>query len=242
MPVLGRKGVQDFFPPFSEAPLPDYLDSVYATTRTGQAFAIPDTTASDNWVVAGSRSEDGRPLLANDPHLGFSIPSVWYLAHLSFQDEDVVGGTLAGIPAIVAGRNRHVAWGETNTDPIRRISFLSGSTRITGANTRSRAVVSLLSKPASEIIKVRFGAGRRILCARPGMGPVMPEGSVFGRAAPDGYVYRFAWTALAAGRHHAGRVARDRSGKNSRTSKRPPCASSLPCRTLSMLTTLVRSG
>ena len=59
IPILGRQGVQDFFPPFSEAPLPAWLDTIYSTTRTGQAAGVPDTTASDNWVVDGRRSEDG---------------------------------------------------------------------------------------------------------------------------------------------------------------------------------------
>ena len=99
------------------SPLPAYLDMLVGTTQTGQAFGVPDTTASDNWAVDGAHSVTGKPLLANDPHLGFTIPSVWYLAHLSSDGEDIVGGTLAGLPVIVAGRNRHVAWGETNTGP-----------------------------------------------------------------------------------------------------------------------------
>ncbi len=195
IPVLGRKGVQDFFPPFSASPLPDYLDSVYGTTRTGQAFAVPDTTASDNWVVAGSRSEDGGPLLANDPHLGFSVPSVWYLAHLSFPDGDVAGGTLAGIPAIVAGRNRHVAWGETNTEPDTQDLYLE---RLNPDNRREYQVPGgwATFENRLEIIKVRFGANRRILVRSTRHGPVMPEDFAFGRAAPDGYVIALAWTAL----------------------------------------------
>jgi penicillin amidase len=196
VPVLGRKGVQDFFPPFSDAPLPGWLDTVYGTTRTGQAFPIPDATASDNWVVAGMRSEDGRPLLANDPHLGFSIPSVWYLAHLSFPDGDVTGGTLPGIPAIVAGRNAHVAWGETNTEPDTQDLYLE---KLNPDNRREYQVPGGWAEFDNrlEVIKVRFGADRRILVRTSRHGPVMPETSVFGRAAPDGYVIALAWTALA---------------------------------------------
>jgi penicillin amidase len=196
IPVLGRQGVQDFFPPFSEAPLPAWLDDIYTTTRTGQAFAPPDKTASDNWVVDGRRSEDGRPLVANDPHLGFTIPSVWYLAHLSFQDQDIAGGTLAGIPAIIAGRNRHVAWGETNTGPDTQDLFLE---RLNEDNRREYQVPGGWAQfdTRLEIIKVRFGADRRILVRSTRHGPVMPEASVFGRAAPDGYVIALAWTALA---------------------------------------------
>jgi penicillin amidase len=196
IPVLGRMGVQDFFAPFSDAPLPAYLDMLYGATQTGQAYGAPDTTASDNWVVDGAHSVTGKPLLANDPHLGFSIPSVWYLAHLSFGGEDIVGGTLAGIPAIVAGRNHHVAWGETNTGPDTQDLYFE---RINPDNRREYQVPGGWAEfdTRLEIIKVRFGANRRLLVRSTRHGPVMPETTQLG-AAPSGYVAALAWTALAA--------------------------------------------
>ena len=194
--VLGRRSVEDFFAPFSAAPLPAYLDMLYSTTQTGQAYGVPDITASDNWAVDGAHSATGKPLLANDPHLGFTIPSVWYLAHLSFQDEDIVGGTLAGIPAIVAGRNRHVAWGETNTGPDTQDLYLE---RINPDNRREYQVPGGWAEFETrlEIIKVRFGADRRVLVRSTRHGPVMPESTTLGGAAPGGYVLALAWTALA---------------------------------------------
>ena len=197
LPVLGHRGVEDFFPPFSEAPLPGYLDEVYATTRTGEAYGVPDTTASDNWVVDGAHSVTGKPLLANDPHLGFTMPSVWYLAHLSFAGEDVVGGTLAGIPAIVVGRNRHVAWGMTNTGPDTEDLYLE---RINPDNSRQyQTPVGFAGfETRSEIIKVRFGADRRVVIRKTRHGPVMSDakGTSFADAAPEGYALAMAWTAL----------------------------------------------
>src|SRR4029078_6772995 len=56
----------------------------------------------------------GKPLLANDPHLATHVPSLWYLAHISAGDFEVVGATLPGAPAVAIGRNRFIAWGETN--------------------------------------------------------------------------------------------------------------------------------
>ena len=56
----------------------------------------------------------GAPLLANDPHLRAGVPSLWYLAHLSAGDFDVIGATLPGAPVVAIGRNRFIAWGETN--------------------------------------------------------------------------------------------------------------------------------
>lgn len=72
---------------------------------------------SNNWVVAGTRTTTGKPLLANDPHLGMRIPSIWYLAHLTAGRLDVIGATLPGIPAVVIGHNQRIAWGFTNTNP-----------------------------------------------------------------------------------------------------------------------------
>jgi penicillin amidase len=73
-----------------------------------------ESLGSNNWVVDGTLSATGKPLLANDPHLGTKLPSTWYLAHLSAGDFDVIGATLPGTPAIAIGRNRFIAWGATN--------------------------------------------------------------------------------------------------------------------------------
>jgi penicillin amidase len=72
--------------------------------------------ASNAWAVAGTRTESGFPLLANDMHLGLRAPALWYLAalHADSSDFHVAGLTLPGIPAVVVGHNRDVAWGFTN--------------------------------------------------------------------------------------------------------------------------------
>jgi penicillin amidase len=68
---------------------------------------------SNNWVVDGSRTANGAPLLANDPHLPLGMPSVWYENHLCGDDWDVVGLSFAGMPGIIVGHNGRVAWGLT---------------------------------------------------------------------------------------------------------------------------------
>jgi len=73
-----------------------------------------EALGSNSWVVDGTLTASGKPLLANDPHLSARIPSIWYLAHLSAGDFDVAGATLPGMPAVAIGRNRFIAWGETN--------------------------------------------------------------------------------------------------------------------------------
>jgi len=70
--------------------------------------------ASNNWVLGGSRTLSGKPLLANDPHLLLGIPSTWHLMHLEGPDENVIGATLPGLPSIIIGHNNHIAWGITN--------------------------------------------------------------------------------------------------------------------------------
>src|SRR5207244_12378707 len=73
--------------------------------------------ASNSWAVSGAHSTSGKPLLANDPHLGLTAPNVWYFAHLHAPGLDAIGATLPGVPGIVIGRNERIAWGATNTGP-----------------------------------------------------------------------------------------------------------------------------
>jgi penicillin amidase len=75
---------------------------------------FPDGGGSNSWVVSGARSATGRPLLANDPHLGAGLPSVWYLAHFEGGAVNVIGATLPGTPAVPIGHNQRIAWGATN--------------------------------------------------------------------------------------------------------------------------------
>jgi len=71
-------------------------------------------SGSNAWVIAGARSVTGKPILANDPHLMFSAPGRWYELHVSTPDLDVEGASIAGVPFVVIGRNRNIAWGVTN--------------------------------------------------------------------------------------------------------------------------------
>lgn len=69
---------------------------------------------SNNWVVAGSKTTDGRAIVANDMHLGLGVPNVWYRADLKYQDRHIFGVTLPGVPGVIVGANDDVAWGFTN--------------------------------------------------------------------------------------------------------------------------------
>lgn len=110
-------------------PLPD-IASLYplrrpdekdiASRRADLVEGLMGGGASNNWVVDGARTQSGKPLLANDPHLRLSAPSTWYLAHLAIGEGDqtfnLVGASLPGTPLLPLGRGDTLAWGLTNTE------------------------------------------------------------------------------------------------------------------------------
>jgi penicillin amidase len=98
-------------PPGREA-----LDPVMASLLAGSR-EVSVGLGSNNWVVSGTHTQSGKPLLANDPHLGHSVPSVWYMIHLKTSGLDVAGVTFPGLPLVVIGHNERIAWGVTNTGP-----------------------------------------------------------------------------------------------------------------------------
>ncbi len=76
-----------------------------------------DLAASNNWVISGKLTADGKPILANDPHLQPNAPGIWYLSHLSTATMRVSGVTIPGVPGIILGHNDSIAWGATNVGP-----------------------------------------------------------------------------------------------------------------------------
>ena len=80
-------------------------------------FSAEALAASNNWVVSGKRTVSGKPLLANDPHLRATAPSIWHMVHLSAPGVRVAGVTAAGLPGVVIGHNDRIAWGFTNVGP-----------------------------------------------------------------------------------------------------------------------------
>ncbi len=96
-----------------------------ASSSSHASLAVPflgepglvEGKGSNNWVISGERTASGKPLLANDPHLGLGTPAIWFYAHLKSPEQNVIGATLPGMPLVVLGHNSHVAWGFTNTGP-----------------------------------------------------------------------------------------------------------------------------
>lgn len=85
-------------------------------------FGIPDEKSdsepyrigSNNWAVSGGRSQTGKPILANDPHLALSLPSIWYQVQIHTPEQNACGVSLPGLPGIIIGFNEYIAWGVTN--------------------------------------------------------------------------------------------------------------------------------
>lgn len=74
---------------------------------------VPKFIGSNSWVVSGSKTKSGKPILCNDTHIGFGIPQVWYEAHLECPNFSFYGNFLPGIPYALVGHNRDMAWGVT---------------------------------------------------------------------------------------------------------------------------------
>ena len=120
--VLPANEIGKLFPDYpSDAPVTlKELASLTETPLDTLLAALPNDRspqrASNNWVVDGAHSVTGKPLLANDPHLDFGAPLIWYLARLESPDLDVAGATIPGAPLVVLGHNGRIAWGFTTTN------------------------------------------------------------------------------------------------------------------------------
>lgn len=96
--------------PQTEAPMSEtVLDTITASLDKPN----PDN-GSNNWAVSGAKSTTGNPILANDPHLGLNLPSIWFVMQLSTPDHNAFGATIPGALGVISGFNQHIAWGETN--------------------------------------------------------------------------------------------------------------------------------
>ena len=86
-------------------------------SKTASIEVPPKENGSNNWVLAGSKTKTGKPLIADDPHLSLSTPSVWYQMSLKSPNVKVSGVIFAGIPGIILGHNEEIAWSVTNFGP-----------------------------------------------------------------------------------------------------------------------------
>ena len=110
-PVISQDRVWDFEPVVLDTPNVSFTNNQFTT----KPLPKPDPdNGSNNWVVSGSKTRSGNPILANDPHLGLNLPSIWFVVQLQSPGVNVVGATLPGSPGVIIGCNDSIAWGVTN--------------------------------------------------------------------------------------------------------------------------------
>ena len=196
----------ELFPPYpGDAPvaLPD-LAGVWsrAPVETAGAPALParpPANGSNSWVLAGTRTTTGKPILANDPHLGLGAPSVWYLAHLDCPEFRAIGATLPGIPGIVLGRNDRIAWGFTNLTAdvqdlyVEKLAEGDPDSYVAPDGPRPMTV-------RAEVVRVRDADDLRFEARETVHGPVISDASLRAAdAAEPDHAISLAWTALRSG-------------------------------------------
>lgn len=202
---LSPQQIVELFPPYpGETPLrlPD-LATLYAALDAPARVlmaTIPSRAASgvgsNNWVVDGTRTHSGKPLLANDPHLQLKAPSLWYLAHLHAPNLNVIGATLPGLPTVILGRNAHVAWAYTNTGSdtqdlfVEKISPHDPAQYLTPEGTSTFATVR-------EVIKVQGQPEVEFVVRRSRHGPVISDATAeVQMIMPPGHALALSWVAL----------------------------------------------
>jgi penicillin amidase len=170
---------------------------------------------SNSWVVGGAHTITGKPLLANDPHLSPSLPSVWYQMGLHCRavsakcQFDVSGYTFAGMPGVIIGHNKDIAWGLTNSGIDATDLYLE---KLTGDGYLYDGKV-VPFETREETIKVAGGASKKIVVRETNNGPLLSDRAdelvkvgkkaTVDTAAPDrgdGYAIALRWTALDPGR------------------------------------------
>jgi len=152
--------------------------------------------ASNAWAAAPARSAAGGTLLANDPHLGFSAPSTWYLARLELASGGVIGGTLPGVPLVLVGRNADLGWGLTSAYLDDQDVFIEELNPADPTRYRTAAGWTDFETRRS-IIEVRDAEPVTITLRWTQNGPVLP-GTHYDLASvtPPGHVAALGWTLL----------------------------------------------
>lgn len=152
--------------------------------------------ASNAWAAAPARAAAGGTLLANDPHLGFTAPTVWYLARLELSTGGVIGGTIPGIPAVLLGRSERLGWGLTSSYLDDQDLFIE---EVNPANPEQYRTPDGWKDFVTRrsIITVKDAPPVTITLRWTDNGPVLP-GTHYDLASvtPPGHVVSLAWTAL----------------------------------------------
>ena len=208
--ILAPERVADILPDApgeGTAALPRYADLVpdvpLYTADSHMPFGplspvqpIPLAGASNAWAAGVSRSATGSTLLANDPHLGLTAPSIWYLARLELSTGGVIGGTIPGLPLILTGRSADLGWGLTSSYLDDQDVYIEEVNPQNPDEYRTPDGWAPFSTRDS-IITVAGAPAVTIKLQWTDNGPVLPPDQYdLGAIRPAGHVTSVAWTAL----------------------------------------------
>ncbi len=206
--ILEDERVRDIMPDApgpGVAALPSYAALAPGAARYAASTPTPDLSpvarrgrggASNAWAAAPSRSASGGTLLANDPHLGFTAPTIWYLARLDLASGGVIGATVPGMPIVLLGRSADLGWGLTssyadtldvyierlNPDDPTEVATPDG-----WAPLRTRTSILRIADAPPVTLTLRWSDN----------GPILPGHHYdLDAVTPPGHVASIAWTAL----------------------------------------------
>ncbi len=178
-----------------DAPLPTYAQVTWPD-RLSPVAPRGMAGASNVWAAAPFRSAAGGTLLANDPHLELTAPSIWYLARLELASGGVIGGTIPGAPVVLVGRSEKLGWGLTSSYADDQDVFIE---KLNPDNPEEVLTPSGWKKMAkrTSLITIKDADPITLTLRWTDNGPVLP-GSHYDLAAvtPRGHVASLGWTAL----------------------------------------------
>lgn len=220
--AVGVERAADLMPaPIADVPVilpePMFDSRVPGVPALVQGSGVGEGIGSNNWVIASSRTTTGSPILANDPHLGIQMPSIWYMNGLHCRQVtsdcpyDVTGYSFAGDPGVIVGHNERIAWGVTNNYPDVQDLFIE---RYDPSDANKVEVngsfVPLTTR--EEVIQIKGGGSETLTVRTSRNGPLIeqvwgPARRAFEANTPvgdvtlgQGYGLAMRWTALEPGR------------------------------------------
>lgn len=157
----------------------------------------PDLAGASNaWAASSERSATGSTLLANDPHLGLTAPTIWYLARLELQSGGVIGGTIPGVPAVMTGRSADLGWGLTSSYLDDQDVYLE-ELNPENPNEYRTANGWARFRTRESIINIKDAPAVTLKLLWSQNGPIMPATQYdLGAITPAGHVAAISWTAL----------------------------------------------
>lgn len=208
--MLGPELVEDILPDVPGpgiAELPEYAALVPGVPRYLANMRLPYDPispvkpaplagASNAWAAGPSRSTSGGTLLANDPHLGLTAPTIWYLARLELASGGVIGGTIPGVPVVMTGRSNLLGWGITSSYLDDQDVFIEELNPENSEEYRTPDGWAPFTSRDS-IINVKDGSAVTLKLRWTENGPVLAGDQYdLGTITPAGHVASLGWTAL----------------------------------------------